>query len=69
MEWLRGQEDIEKEGHTFSLDLVTLGEGEVRSKKVVVVDLGHCRRGDGVEEMKWSALKGYPVDRYLSNGV
>lgn len=34
-----------KEGrqHTFSLNLVTLRKSEVRSQKIVVIDVGHDR--------------------------
>lgn len=72
---VKGAKRIKKGGLTFSLDLVTLREGEVRSKKVVVIKVGHWREegrgGGGVEGTKCRALKSqkYRVDRYLSNGV
>jgi hypothetical protein len=42
---VKGAGGYKKKGQpTFSLDLVTLGEGKVRSKKVVVIEVGHWRR-------------------------
>jgi len=38
---VKGAGEYKKAEHTFSLDLVTLGEGEVRSKKVVVIEISH----------------------------
>lgn len=39
LEWVVGNDEL-----TFSLDLVTLGEGEVGSQEIVVVNVGHSVR-------------------------